>query len=112
MDLKRIIANNIYVLRNKNKLTQKEFVDKLNCGYTRSHLSNIENGIYMPSAEFIKAVSDSFGVDTNWILSAHNSDYPNLFIEDNEIDFLFKYRQLSDEAKLNINKFVEIILNK
>lgn len=110
MDLKRIIANNIYMLRNKHKLTQQEFVEKLSIGYTRGHLSNIENGIHMPSAEFIRSVSDTFGVDTNWILSAHNKEYPDLVISDNELELILKYRQLPDDAKISINDIIEIIL--
>jgi transcriptional regulator with XRE-family HTH domain len=109
MDLKRIIANNIYILRNKLDLTQQEFVDKLNLDISRSQLSNIENGVHMPSAEFIKAVSDTYGVDTNWILSAHNKEYPDLVVADEELEILIKLRQVSIEAQDNIKNLIELL---
>lgn len=112
MDLKRIIANNIYMLRNKYGLTQQEFVDKLNIGISRGHLSNIENGQNMPSAEFIKIVADTFGIDTNWLLSSHNKDYPNLVMDDEEKELILSYRSLPEEAKNSIRSIINIINHK
>jgi transcriptional regulator with XRE-family HTH domain len=111
MDFKKIIGNNIFMLRQKYGLTQQEFVDRLNIGFSRGHLSNIENGQNMPSAEFIRIVSDSFNVDTNWLLSTHVKDYPDLVIEDDEKEFLLSYRALPDEAKMSIQSLMNLINN-
>ena len=68
MDIKKIIANNIYILRTTNDLTQKEFADKLEIKFTRGHISKIESGGHVPSAEFIKAVSNAFNVSADWLI--------------------------------------------
>jgi transcriptional regulator with XRE-family HTH domain len=111
MDLKKIIANNIFILRCQNKLTQDEFVSKLKNPYTRSQLSNIETGKNMPSAEFIYDVSKAFYVDVNWILDTHNTNYPNIDLDIVEINFALNYRNLSKESKAVLTSMMDI-LNK
>lgn len=95
MDIKRIIANNIYILRNKYNLTQQEFANKLAVKFTRGHISRIELGNHVPSAEFIKAVSDAFNVSSDWLIGATGDNIPNISTMTNtEIDLLFNFRSL------------------
>jgi transcriptional regulator with XRE-family HTH domain len=112
MDLKRIIANNIYMLRNKYNLTQQEFVNKLNIGISRGHLSNIENGQNMPSAEFIKVVADTFNIDVNWLLDSHYKTYPDLALDDCDLEFLIQYRKLPEEIKQSFKSIINIVNSK
>ena len=115
MDLKKIIANNIFILRNQHDLTQEEFAEKINI--TRSHLSHIENADNMPSAEFIKDVCQSFGVSADWILNTYPQD-PKDVLSFNDIDLIAvsKFHNLSykmQQAVLNlISELEEIELKK
>lgn len=112
MDLKKIIANNIYIIRGQNKLTQEEFVTKLSNKYTRSQLSHIETGKNMPSAEFIFDVSKAFNVDINWLLETHNKNYPDIELSGEEISFALEYRKLHPDAKESIMCIINMLNNK
>lgn len=101
MDIKRVIANNIKILRTNNNLTQQEFADKLSINFTRGHISRIELGIHVPSAEFIKAVSDAFNVSSDWLIGTTGKDIPDFpdipvisNVTNSEIELLFILRSL------------------
>lgn len=103
MDIKRIIANNIYILRNKYKLTQQEFADKLDVKFTRGHISRIELGNHVPSAEFIKAVSGAFNVSSDWLIGATGTSIPDISnMTNDEIDLLFNFRALPTDIQKDI----------
>lgn len=103
MDIKKTIANNIYALRNKNKLTQEEFAHKLNIGISRGHISKIENGSSIPSAEFIAAVSRTFNVSADWILSTEANDKNDIkILESEELKLIFKLRKLPKNLRIKI----------
>ena len=112
MDLKKIIANNIYILRSQHNLTQEEFAKKLGKSYTRGHISHVETGRNMPSTEFIYDVSTKFGVDPKWILEVHNTKYPDVELSAEEISFALKYRKLPNEAQKSVQSIIDIILQK
>lgn len=110
MEIKNIIANNIFTLRNKYNLTQQEFADKLSVNFTRGHISRIEKANHIPSAEFIKVVSEAFGVSTDWLLSTHTNN--DSFIEDitiEELDLVFKFRKLPKNVQKQILKLIDSI---
>lgn len=112
MDIKRIIANNIFILRNYYKLTQQEFADKLNINITRGHISRIENGSHIPSAEFVKAVSDAFGVSADWILANNINSYTDITdidLSSLDLELLFKLKSLPSEVKENLLTLIESI---
>lgn len=111
ISLKRIIANNIYILRNQNKLTQEEFIKKLNINMTRGHLSHIENGENMASAEFIKAVSDAFGVSAEWLLNSNITKTPNLDLTQEDLLILTKLNLLPEDVKKSIHSLLDSILD-
>lgn len=102
MDIKKTIANNIYALRNKNKLTQEEFAHKLNIGISRGHISKIENGSSIPSAEFIAAVSRTFNVSADWILSTEANKNDIKILESEELKLIFKLRKLPKNLRRKI----------
>lgn len=110
MDIKRIIANNIYTLRNKYKLTQKEFAGKLTVKFARGHISRIEIGNHIPSAEFIKSVSESFDVSADWILGLQNKSIPDIqAMTNDELELLFKFRTLPVDVQKNILNLIKSI---
>jgi len=115
VSLKRIIANNIYILRNEHGLTQQEFADKLSIGMSRSHISRIESGEYSPSADFIYAVSVAFQITTDVLLSNHvtanNDDALDAELDNSELELIFKLRTLSDESKNVISSLVDVMCN-
>lgn len=51
-----MLGNNIAKLRKKKKITQQELADAIRI--SRTSLSKIENGVFYPSAETMKAISD------------------------------------------------------
>ncbi|MCD3211782.1 helix-turn-helix transcriptional regulator [Clostridium botulinum C/D] len=114
MDIKKIIALNIYTLRNKHNLTQEEFASKLNytgeMSITRGHISRIENGNHIPSAEFIRAVANTFDIDVNWLLATQKSDNVYDLISDKEIDLIARFRQLPANLQNQILDLLNSIL--
>lgn len=109
MDLKNIIANNIYLLRCQHKFTQEQFAEKLGNAYTRGHISHVELAKHMPSAEFIRDVSTAFNVDVNWILQSNPSSYPNVDITFEDIDLALKIGRLSFESKVLIENLINLL---
>nr|KEI06184.1 transcriptional regulator [Clostridium sp. K25] len=110
MDIKRIIALNIYTLRNKHKLTQEEFAAKLNSSgemsITRGHISRIENGNHIPSAEFIRTVATTFDIDVNWLLATKKSNNTYDLISNKEIDLIASFRRLPSKLQ---NKILDLL---
>ncbi|MCB2308873.1 helix-turn-helix transcriptional regulator [Clostridium estertheticum] len=113
MDIRKIIANNIYVLRTENDLTQQQFADKLSVPFTRGHISRIETAAHIPSAEFIKSVSEAFNVSSDWIIGSTGKEIPGTpntptitNVTTREIDLLLNFRSLKNSVQ---NKFLELI---
>ncbi|WP_368490179.1 helix-turn-helix domain-containing protein [Clostridium sp. BJN0013] len=73
MELKKTFGDKIYDLRMELELTQEEFISRLNPSFSRTTLSYIENGLSMPSAEFIKAVCEAFNISADWLLDINNT---------------------------------------
>ncbi|MBN3421726.1 helix-turn-helix transcriptional regulator [Clostridium botulinum] len=114
MDIKKVIANNIFILRNYYKLTQSEFASKLDIHVTRGHISRIETGNHVPSAEFIKSVSNAFGVSADWLLNnnINISKAPSkIELKTNDIDLLLKLNNLPEPVKENIISLIDSINN-
>lgn len=105
MDLKRILANNIFILRNEHGLTQQEFADKL--GMSRGHISHIENGDNMPSAEFIKSVCTTFLVSSDWLLNCNINLPKKEHLNDEDIILALKYHHLPDRLKASIKNLID-----
>lgn len=106
MELRKAIGYKIYNLRIELDLSQEEFVSRLTPSFSRANLSIIENGLSMPSAEFLKAVSEAFNISSDWLLGINNSI--NLTKKENQL--LDKFNQLNLEAKQTILNLIDIIL--
>lgn len=110
MDLKRIIANNIFILRNQYDLTQQEFAEKLNMQITRAQISHIENADNMPSAEFIYAVCITFNVSADWLLKSNvTTNGYTINLSSDDITAVLKYRALPDKVKVSIKLLMDSI---
>lgn len=63
-ELRRVVGGNIAQLRQANGFSQKELADKL--GVAREHVSRIENGHMLPSAEVLFAAADTLQVPVDF----------------------------------------------
>lgn len=57
----------IAIFRKLLNLIQQKLTDKI--GINRAYLGHIEAGRQEPSYNFIKALSDSFNINLNWLLA-------------------------------------------
>ncbi|MCB2309025.1 helix-turn-helix domain-containing protein [Clostridium estertheticum] len=118
MDIKKVIANNICFLRTTNNLTQEQFANKLSVHFTRGHISRIETGGHVPSAEFIKCVSDAFDVKADWIIGSTGKEIPSTLdtpavtnVTTREINLILNFRLLRNNVQNKILELIETILN-
>ncbi|APM40457.1 helix-turn-helix domain-containing protein [Clostridium kluyveri] len=95
MGLKKSFGDKIYDLRMGLELTQEEFIARLRPPFSRTTLSYIENGISMPSAEFIKAICEAYNVSADWLLDIN--DTVALTIKERQL--LDKYNELCEKNK-------------
>lgn len=65
-DLKSIIAKNITMLRQNEKMTQIDLAEKLN--YSDKAVSKWERGESIPDVMVLKAIADLFGVTLDYLL--------------------------------------------
>lgn len=110
-ELKAMIGIKIYTIRTENNLTQSEFLNKLESYTSRGHLSKIERGEIMPSAEFIREVCLKFNVSSNWLLGIERvQNFHSLTSTDVELIRLFKNTtQESQELLFKLLKQLQIL---
>jgi transcriptional regulator with XRE-family HTH domain len=72
METKDIIAGNIIGLRKKKGLTQAELAAQL--GFTDKAISKWERGLSLPDAPTLQELATFFGVDVNFLFTAHVYD--------------------------------------
>ena len=101
MDFKIVVGDKIKKIRKENDLKQIDFCNRLGIDITNASLSNIENGKHMPSAEFIKAVVETFNISPYWLLD----------IKPSAIDKrILRYELLSDDEKETLYKYIDFLL--
>ena len=61
------LGENIKLYRKKQKLTQVDLANK--AGISRTYLSDLENGRYMPSIETISNIAKILNIDLNFLTS-------------------------------------------
>lgn len=66
------IGERIKIVRNKEKLTQKEFASHLLI--SQAYLSGLEKGTEKPSDKIVKLISLEFGINEQWLLTGEG-DY-------------------------------------
>lgn len=69
--LKKAVAKRIKDIREKLKLKQEELAQQLGC--SRSNLSQIENGEFLPSASLMNKLKSKFNVRLDWLFSGEGS---------------------------------------
>jgi transcriptional regulator with XRE-family HTH domain len=69
-DLRRIIADNISLLRNEKNMTQLELAEILN--YSDKAVSKWERGESIPDVITLKAIADLFGVTLDYLVCRHD----------------------------------------
>lgn len=74
-DLKKIIANNIQLLRKEAGLTQLDLAERLN--YSDKAISKWERGESVPDVTVLKQIADMFGVTVDYLL-CETHDLPEL----------------------------------
>lgn len=73
-------SNNLKQLRKKGNLTQTELASSL--GVSRSSISMYENGEREPDFETLKAISNFFHVDMNFLLGENHPASTNYYHND------------------------------
>lgn len=106
MDIKKHIGDRIYDFRMQQELTQEEFVKNLNIQYSRGNLSNIENGLTIPSAEFIYSVCKTYNISSDWLLGINIKDH----LSKKDKLLLDKFRKLDIEIQQNILNLLDSII--
>ena len=103
-------------LRQYLKKTQTDF--GLLCGKSRDTISNYELGRVAPDESFIKLICMKFNVNENWLRTGQGDMFietmdsmienlaPKYNLNENDIDIIKNYIQLSEEDR---KKFVDII---
>ena len=71
-----MIANKIKILRENKGLSQKALADKL--GITRSSVNAWEQGISVPSTQYILELANLFEVSTDYLLNFKNDKAINI----------------------------------
>ena len=71
-----MIANKIKILRENKGLSQKALADKL--GITRSSVNAWEQGISVPSTQYIVELAHLFEVSTDYLLNFKNDKAINI----------------------------------
>ena len=71
-----MIANKIKILRENKGLSQKALADKL--GITRSSVNAWEQGISVPSTQYIVELANLFEVSTDYLLNFKNDKAINI----------------------------------
>ena len=93
-DLKNMIGKRINEVRKKMGLNQGEFGEHLGCG--RSNISQIETGLFFPTASSLAALKSKFNVSLDWLFSGKGS----MFIEEKEKNIdLLDFQEYSNDIK-------------
>ena len=74
-DIKRIIADNITLLRKGRGMTQIELAERLN--YSDKAISKWERGESVPDISVLKQIADMFGVTVDYLITAGHSASPD-----------------------------------
>ena len=105
------IGNRIKKKRTELKITQMQVYEKT--GISSGHLSCIENGKYLPSAQAILALSELLDCSTDWILKGESSisKIDDIILERERV-MLDGFRQLPPEDRDEILEILAMKLRK
>ncbi|NDV20941.1 helix-turn-helix domain-containing protein [Pseudodesulfovibrio sp. JC047] len=80
-------------------VSQKEFAEKY--GLNRNTLARYEKGDNDPSASFLKALIEDYGLDANWLLLG-GEEPPRQELTPREAALLDNYRHSPEDAQRNL----------
>lgn len=86
------VGERIKHLRKNNKMTQKDFADKI--GIARSTLAGYETNQIEPSLNVIFKISSEFGIRPSYFLRTMSVEYPK--VNNDTVDILAKLDELMD----------------
>lgn len=92
-----MISKNIKLLREQKKMSQADLAKRL--GITRSSVNAWEQGISVPSTQYIIELSDLFNVSTDFLLGVKSSSSISL-------------ENLTDEDAIVVHRIVEHLRSK
>ena len=93
--------------REHKERTQKEFAGPL--GYSYSYLSDIERGKAGPSREFLKKLSEVYGVSSDYVLYGSEDEQKKyLIVKETEV----QYETLPTSTKKLLDNVKEILESK
>lgn len=108
----KTIGERIAYLRESKGLKQRELMKMLNF----NNLSRFERNEMKPGIDIIVALSEFFGVSTDWILTGKergvdvNSHHNQLSPSD--IELLAKFHQLDDRERAKIEGMIDLYLSE
>jgi transcriptional regulator with XRE-family HTH domain len=93
-ELKNSVGKRLNQVRKKMGLNQGEFGEHLGCG--RSNISQIETGLFFPTASSLAVLKSKFNVSLDWLFSGKGS----MFIEEKEKNIdLLDFQEYSNDIK-------------
>lgn len=107
--IKDTIAKNIMFYRKKLKMSQKTLGELV--GVNNTAISNWENGNNSIDIETLFKVCKALGISIETVFGNEDSNY-NFFLEDSEIDYITKYRQLDNHGKDAVNGILDLELKR
>lgn len=93
-EIKNSLGKRFKQARKKIGLNQGEFGKNIGCG--RSNISQIENGLFFPTASLLMELKSKFNVSLDWLFSGEGS----MFIEEKEKNIdLLDFKEYSNDIK-------------
>ena len=86
-NLKKIIANNLIILRKEHKLTQSELAEKLN--YSDKAISKWEKGENIQDIEVLSKIADMYGVSFDYLIHEGSREDKRQYIKNDHINKFF-----------------------
>ena len=100
------LYNRIKLLRVRKHLTQKDVSEQL--GVSVMSVRNWETGVKNPSISSIMALAKLFNVSTDYMLGVESGLEGDIILDNDEIDFIIRYRLLDKYGKMALNALCDI----
>ena len=109
-----LFSKRLVSLRKEKKLTQYDLAELL--GFSRGQIGNYEQGTREPDQNTLLKISDFFNVSVDYLLGKTDvKNYledPNVTIALHSDETSLDYSDLSDEAKKEVQDFIEYVRHK
>jgi len=101
-------------LRIEQRMTQEQLAEKF--FLNKSSVSRYERGQQVPEVDLLQSIADYFDVSIDFLLG--RTDIKNPYVEEKEKDATipiaahFKGKEMTEEQRKRIEKFIEFTLNE